>query len=68
MTTREGTWGADLDLAARHMIEATNVEDNEAFLAAFAEDAVVDDFGRRFEGRISVSQRPLPTLNIPAHD
>ena len=55
MTTREGTWGGDLDPAARRMIEATNAEDNEAFLAAFAEDAVVDDFGRRFEGKAEIA-------------
>ena len=55
MTTREGTWAADLDPAARRMIEATNAEDNEAFLAAFAEDAVVDDFGRRFEGKAEIA-------------
>ena len=55
MTTQEGTWAADLDPAARRMIEATNAEDNEAFLAAFAEDAVVDDFGRRFEGKAEIA-------------
>lgn len=32
------------------MIDATNAEDTQAFLAAFAEDAVVDDFGRKFIG------------------
>lgn len=33
------------------MIEATNAEDTEAFIAAFAEDAVVDDFRHWFVGR-----------------
>lgn len=55
MTTREGTWGADFDPAARRMIEATNAEDRQAFLAAFAENAVVDDFGRRFEGKAEIA-------------
>ena len=55
MTTHEGSWSADLDPAARRMIEATNAEDRQAFLDTFAEDAVVDDFGRRFVGKSEIS-------------
>lgn len=55
MTAQEDTRKPELDPAARRMIEATNAEDNEAFLAVFAEDAVVDDFGRRFEGKAEIS-------------
>ena len=35
----------DLDPAVARMIDATNREDTDAFLAAFAADAVVDDWG-----------------------
>ena len=33
------------------LLAATNAEDPIAFLDAFTEDGVVDDWGRRFEGR-----------------
>ena len=55
MTEERNTRKTELDPATRRMIEATNAEDREAFLAAFAEDAVVDDFGRRFEGKAEIS-------------
>jgi ketosteroid isomerase-like protein len=35
----------------REMIEATNAEDRDRLLQAFAPDAVLVDFGRRFVGR-----------------
>lgn len=40
----------DLPPAARRVIDATNAEDRSGLLAAFAEDGVVDDFGRVFAG------------------
>lgn len=48
--TRLG-FDSDLEPCVAQMIEATNAEDSGRFLVAFADDAVVDDFGRRFVGR-----------------
>jgi len=36
------------------MVEATNRGDGEAFLDAFADDAVLDDWGRTFTGRSEI--------------
>jgi hypothetical protein len=36
------------------LLAATNAEDRIAFLDAFTEDGVVDDWGRRFVGRVRV--------------
>lgn len=47
--------GLELDPAARRMIEATNAKDTPGFLATFAEDAIVDDCGRRFSGRAQIA-------------
>lgn len=55
MTAERDTKNPELDPAVRRMIEATNAEDSEVFLAAFAEDAIVDDFGRRFVGKAEIS-------------
>ena len=41
---------SDLDPPIRQMIDATNRGDSEDFLAAFADDAVLDDWGRTFTG------------------
>lgn len=40
----------ELDGPARAMIEATNRGDSEAVVAAFAPDAVLNDWGRTFTG------------------
>jgi ketosteroid isomerase-like protein len=45
-----------LDPAVQRLLDATNTEDTEAFLAAFTEDGVVDDWGRRFVGREAIAQ------------
>jgi ketosteroid isomerase-like protein len=45
----------DLEPAIRQMLDATNDGDNEAFLDAFAEDAVIDDWGRTFTGRTEIA-------------
>jgi hypothetical protein len=37
------------------MIDATNRGDDEAFLDAFADDAVIDDWGRTFTGRTEIA-------------
>lgn len=36
--------------AIRSFIDSTNEEDTERFVATFAPDATIDDWGRRFEG------------------
>jgi hypothetical protein len=41
--------------AVRRMIDATNAGDSDAFVAAFAEDADLEDWGRVFHGRERVS-------------
>jgi hypothetical protein len=46
----------DLPRPVAAMIDATNNEDREALLNAFAEDAVLVDFGRTFSGRASIGQ------------
>jgi hypothetical protein len=38
------------------MLEATNAEDPAAFLDAFTDDGVVDDWGRRFVGRARIAE------------
>jgi ketosteroid isomerase-like protein len=38
------------------LIEAANANDAEAFLACFAPDAVVDDWGREFEGADAIEE------------
>ncbi|WP_061295440.1 nuclear transport factor 2 family protein [Herbidospora cretacea] len=42
--------------AIQQMIDATNRGDGAALLGAFAEDAVVVDFGRCFEGRDRIAE------------
>ncbi len=42
--------------AIQQMIDATNRGDGAALLGAFAEDAVVVDFGRSFEGRDRIAE------------
>jgi hypothetical protein len=37
------------------MVEATNFADDDAFVACFAEDAVIDDWGRQFVGRTAIA-------------
>ncbi|GAA5152470.1 hypothetical protein GCM10023321_21220 [Pseudonocardia eucalypti] len=41
--------------ALRAFIDATNSGDSDAFLDAFTEDAVLDDWGRVFHGRDGVA-------------
>jgi hypothetical protein len=52
-----GPWqheGVDTPSAVQRMIEATNAGDQAAFVAAFTEDAYLEDWGRRFHGREGV--------------
>lgn len=46
---------ADVPDALRRMVEATNAADNQAFLASFVDDAVIDDWGREFVGRVAIA-------------
>lgn len=54
MTTQADSMSFDVDPAVQRMIEATNREDTQAFLGAFADAAVVDDFGRVFTGKAQI--------------
>jgi hypothetical protein len=47
---------ADLERPIQTMIDATNRGDSEAFLGAFAEDAVVVDWARTFIGRGEIAR------------
>ena len=42
--------------AVSRLLAATNAEDRSAFLDAFTDDGVVDDWGRRFEGRDRIAE------------
>ena len=46
---------SDLDAPIRRMFDATNRGDNEAFLASFASDATLDDWGRTFTGHDAIA-------------
>jgi hypothetical protein len=46
----------DLEPPIRRMLDATNREDRDAFLDAFAEDAVLEDWGRVFAGRERIAE------------
>jgi hypothetical protein len=47
--------GFELQQPIRAMIDATNGGDVASFLDAFADDAVVDDWGRAFRGRDEIA-------------
>jgi ketosteroid isomerase-like protein len=57
----------DLPGPVEAMIDATNNEDRDALLRAFAEDAVLVDFGRTFSGRASIG-RWSDSENIGTHN
>jgi hypothetical protein len=44
----------DVPAAVTRMIEATNAGDGAAFVAAFTDDAYLEDWGRGFTGRAGV--------------
>ena len=46
----------DLPPAVAEFFAATNAADRDRFLATFAEDAVLDDWGRQFDGREAIAQ------------
>ena len=45
-----------LDPAVQAMIDATNRGDSAAFLKAFAENAVLEDWGRTFSGKAEIAK------------
>jgi hypothetical protein len=45
----------ELEPAIRQFFDATNRGDSEAFLDAFADGAVLDDWGRTFTGREEIA-------------
>jgi hypothetical protein len=40
--------------AVQRMIDATNAGDRDAFVAAFTQDAYLEDWGRQFRGHVGV--------------
>jgi hypothetical protein len=46
----------DAPPAVMRMVEATNAADSAAFVNVFAEDAYLEDWGRKFHGRAGVAQ------------
>jgi hypothetical protein len=53
--TRETSLGNELPRPAQAVIDAANSGDTAAFLACFAPDAVVDDWGREFRGTSAIA-------------
>jgi len=46
---------SEVPSAVQRMIDATNAGDHDAFVAAFAPDAVLVDWGKEFEGRDGIA-------------
>lgn len=67
MTTHPEPHDEPLAPVVRQMLAATNAEDRESFIDAFAADAVVDDFGRRFVGHEQIG-RWSDAENIGTHN
>lgn len=44
-----------LPAAVQRMIDATNAADHDAFVAAFAPDAVLVDWGKEFSGSVEIA-------------
>jgi ketosteroid isomerase-like protein len=56
----------DVPAAVVRMIEATNAGDSAAFVEAFADDAYLEDWGRKYHGRDGVRSWDA-TDNIGKH-
>ncbi|MFE8953512.1 nuclear transport factor 2 family protein [Streptomyces althioticus] len=60
--------GPTLPPAISTFVEATNRGDNDAFVAAFTEDAYLNDWGRAFHGRDGVrSWNRTDNIGVQAH-
>jgi hypothetical protein len=58
----------DLPVAIRDFIAATNRGDSDAFVAAFTEDAYLNDWGREFHGRDGVrSWNRTDNIGVRSH-
>jgi ketosteroid isomerase-like protein len=54
--------------AIQRFVDATNRGDTDAFVAAFTEDAHLDDWGRSFDGRAGVrSWDSTDNIGVQAH-
>jgi len=59
---------AELPTAIRAFVEATNAADTDAFLAAFAPDATLDDWGRVFRGADGIAAwNRTDNIGVQAH-
>ena len=57
-----------LPAAIQAFVDATNTGDTEAFVAAFTDDARLDDWGREFHGRDGVrSWDRTDNIGVQAH-
>lgn len=56
----------ELPAPIRAFVDATNAEDDAAFVAAFTEDATLDDWGREFSGHAGIASWNA-TDNIGVH-
>jgi ketosteroid isomerase-like protein len=54
VTDTAAAGGDGLPAAIQRFIDATNRGDTDAFVSAFAEDATLNDWGRKFRGRHGV--------------
>lgn len=55
MNSQPYTGTEGLEPAVRRLIDATNAENTDAFLDQLADNAIVDDWGRRFVGRTEIT-------------
>jgi len=56
MKARDGTAAVALEPPIQAMIDATNDADSARLLAAFADDAVLTDWGRTFSGKQAIAR------------
>ena len=63
-----GTTEKDLPAAIQVFIDATNRGDSDAFVAAFSEDAYLNDWGREFHGHEGVlSWNRTDNIGVRSH-
>jgi ketosteroid isomerase-like protein len=64
----EGPRMQDIPAAIREFVEATNAGDSAAFVAAFTDDAYVNDWGREFHGHDGVrAWDSTDNIGVQAH-
>lgn len=58
----------NLPAAIAAFVDSTNAGDSQAFLAAFTDDAVLDDWGHTFHGRDGVARwNRTDNIGVEAH-